>query len=261
MEKETAVKKGSPLVSFSSEETENISLIISDVDDTITTDGKLHPCALTAMQEAERKGYRIILLSGGSAGWCEVYLRQWPVYMVIAESGAVLIYKDEKGDIFYQENPVITAEDKENRKKLLELIPSEYLSSDQYARLYDIAVDLKKTPPEKLPALVEACRKLGAAYAFSSIHMNIWFGDYSKKKGIVKFMELCGIEEDLLKNSSIYLGDALNDEEMFDYIPLSVGVSSVEAKRDQFTSLPAYIAPEKGGEGFFYTLNLLPNRN
>ncbi len=254
-------KKGSPLVGFSVNEVEKISLIISDVDDTITTNGKLHPCALEAMLEAEQKGYRIILLSGGSAGWCEVYLRQWPVYMVIAESGAVMLYKDDNGDIRYQQNPNITDEDLKKREELLGMIPQEYLSSDQYARLYDIAVDIKRTPADKISSIKEVCDRLGAAYAFSSIHMNIWFGDYSKKKGIVSFMQLCGIDEELLKSKSIYLGDALNDEEMFAFIPLSIGMASVAENKSLFKELPAYIAPEKGGEGFFYSLNLLPKRN
>lgn len=254
-------RKGSPLVGFSSDEIERISLIISDVDDTITTNGKLHPCALEAMLDAEKKGYRIILLSGGSAGWCEVYLRQWPVYMVIAESGAVMIYRGDNGDICYQQNPVITDEDLRKRNELLHMIPSEYLSSDQYARLYDIAVDLKRCPSGEIQKIKAICDEMGANYAFSSIHMNIWFGDYSKKKGIISFMQLCGIDEALLKEKSMYLGDALNDEEMFAFIPLSIGMASVEEKRGLFSNLPAYIAPENGGEGFFYTLSLLPKRS
>ena len=140
----------------------NVSLIISDVDDTITSKGRLLPEALSALYEAERKGYRTILLSGGSAGWCEVYLRQWPVYMVIAESGAVLLYKDEEGQIRYQQNPVITGEDLKKRDELLRMIGEEHLSSDQYARLYDIAVDLSKVTGEELEDIKEMATRMGA---------------------------------------------------------------------------------------------------
>ena len=59
---------GSPMVGLSALKDLNISLIISDVDDTITSNGKLKPNALEAMYKASEKGYRIILLSGGSAG-------------------------------------------------------------------------------------------------------------------------------------------------------------------------------------------------
>ena len=228
----------------------NVSLIISDVDDTITSKGRLLPEALSALYEAERKGYRTILLSGGSAGWCEVYLRQWPVYMVIAESGAVLLYKDEEGQIRYQQNPVITGEDLKKRDELLRMIGEEHLSSDQYARLYDIAVDLSKVTGEELEDIKEMATRMGARYAQSSIHLNVWFGDYSKSKGLLAFMELCGIDRPTLLDQSIYLGDAPNDDEMFALIPASVGMRSVEEGKDEFSHLPAFVTSGYGGTGF-----------
>ena len=118
--------------------------IVSDVDDTITTKGELHPCALQAMYRLREAGIPLILLSGGSSGWCEVYLRQWPVSAVISESGAWLLNKDGKGNIIYRKNSTISDVDDEKRKKLLEQIDPSLLSSDQYARLSDIAVDLSK---------------------------------------------------------------------------------------------------------------------
>lgn len=248
------------LEAYDKGECDRLSLIISDVDDTITTDGRLHPVALQAMEDAVQKGYRIILVSGGSSGWCEVYLRQWPVYMVIAESGAVLIYKDEDGQVMYQKNPVITAGDVEKRDKLLRMIGEEYLSSDQYARLYDIAVDLKKIPKERIEDVKAEAERMGANYAFSSIHMNIWFGDYSKRKGLLSFMELCGIDEELVRKSSMYLGDAPNDSEMFDLIPLSVGMVSVKKRESEFIFLPRYYVTDKGGIGFSRALEMLPEK-
>lgn len=245
------------LEGFMRGETEKVSLIISDVDDTITTHGKLHPEALSAMYEAVEKGYRIILLSGGSAGWCEVYLRQWPVFMVIAESGAVMIYRDEEDNIRYQRNPVISEEDLKKRDTLLRMIGEDYLSSDQYARLYDIAVDLKLVPEERIQDIKEAAEGMGAHYAFSSIHMNIWFGDYSKEKGILAFMELCGIDRETLSESSVYFGDAPNDGGMFSLIPLSVGTLAVRQRESEFSALPAYYAPYEGGEGFSYGIRRL----
>ena len=235
----------------------NVSLIISDVDDTITSKGRLLPEALSALYEVERKGYRTILLSGGSAGWCEVYLRQWPVYMVIAESGAVLLYKDEEGQIRYQQNPVISGEDLKKRDERLRMIGEEHLSSDQYARLYDIAVDLSKVTGEELEDIKEMATRMGARYAQSSIHLNVWFGDYSKSKGLLAFMELCGIDRPTLLDQSIYLGDAPNDDEMFALIPASVGMKSVEERKDEFSHLPAFMTSGYGGTGFAEAIRAL----
>ena len=251
--------KGSPVVGLSALKDENISLIISDVDDTVTANGKLLPQALEAMYEASNKGYRIILLSGGSAGWCEVYLRQWPIFMVIAESGAVMIYKDENDQICYQQNPVITKENLLSRDKMLRMIGEERLSSDQYARLYDIAVDLSKVNEKELEDIKSMASLMGAKYAQSSIHLNIWFGDYSKSKGLLAFMNLCGISEETIKKESIYLGDALNDEEMFALIPNSIGMKSVLDKKEQFKTLPKFICDGYGGDGFAQALEELKN--
>lgn len=248
---------GSPMVGLSALKDLNISLIISDVDDTITSNGKLKPNALEAMYKASEKGYRIILLSGGSAGWCEVYLRQWPIFMVVAESGAVMIYKDENGQICYQQNPIITKENLDSRDKLLRMIGEERLSSDQYARLYDIAVDLSKVNEKELNDIKSMADVMGASYAQSSIHLNIWFGDYSKSKGLLAFMNLCGIDEETLKEESIYLGDALNDEEMFKLIPNSIGMKSVLDKKEEFKTLPKYISSYYGGDGFDEALDNL----
>ena len=246
------------LETYKEGECDRLSLIISDVDDTITTEGRLHPDALIAMGEAVEKGYKIILLSGGSAGWCDVYLRQWPVYMVIAESGALLLYKDENGTVCYEKNPLIKEEDLKKRETLLRMLGPDYLSSDQYARLYDIAVDLHKIPSERVEDVKKEVERMGGHYAFSSIHMNIWFGDYSKRKGLLTFINLCGIEEGLLKESSIYLGDAPNDSDMFSLIPLSVGMVSVMERAKEFASLPRYYVPYRGGRGFSFAIDELP---
>ena len=70
-------------------------------------------------------------------------------------------------------------------------------------------------------------------------------------------MDLCGIDKETLKKESMYLGDALNDEEMFNLIPLSVGMKSVLDNKDKFTHMPKYIASNYGGLGFAEALNNL----
>ena len=216
--------------------------IVSDVDDTITTKGELHHCALQAMYRLKEEGIPLILLSGGSSGWCEVYLRQWPVSSVISESGAWLIEKDGKGNIVYRKNGAISAEDDGKREKLLEEIDPSVLSSDQYARLSDIA---------GIEAIASAS---GASYALSSIHLNIWFGDYSKSSGLKHFFPQLDI------GKCAYIGDALNDEEMFSLFPLSFGVRSVEEKKECFRHLPSYFSPSCGGEGFSEIISAVVKR-
>ena len=237
-----------------------IKYIVSDVDDTITSNSRLLSTTLSKMEEAKENGYKIILVSGGSAAWCEVYLRQWPVYKVIAESGALLLYRDSDGQVCYKDNPNITDKDKEKRKHLLSLIDRKYLSSDQYARLYDIAVDLKKTPAAELERIQKLSLSMGANCAKSSIHLNIWFGSYSKVNGIVSFFSEEGIDTETIRSESIYLGDSKNDEEAFSFFPLSVGMKSVMDDKESFSHFPRFISHFYGGKGFEEVLSLLVER-
>ena len=92
---------------------------------------------------------------------------------------------------------------------------------------------------------------MGASYAESSIHINAWFGDYDKKSSLRYFTkQLYAIEEQDLLEHSVYFGDSFNDQVLFSYIPLSIGMHSVEDSRDGFEFLPKYITDGYGGIGF-----------
>lgn len=229
-----------------------IRLVVSDVDDTITTDGKLRPEALEAMWRLRDSGRRLILLSGGSAGWCDIYLRQWPVYMAIAESGAALLYRaeGEKGEVLYEMNPAIPRDAQAKRTELMRLIGPEKLSSDQYCRINDIAVDLAKATRGEVEEIRAKALELGAEASESSIHLNLWFGKYSKLSSLLSFMEMAGIDQETLRERAAYIGDSLNDEPLFEWFPVSFGVANVLDRKDQFKRMPAAIAPSRGGAGF-----------
>lgn len=230
-------------VSQSGDAFRSVTTLVSDVDDTITSDGRLLPCALEAMYRLERAGVRLVLLTGGSAGWSDVYIRQWPVSCVIAESGAVCLTKDERGQIVYRTNPVIRPEEIKKREAFLSSLDKEKLSSDQYARLHDIAADLSKCSGCELEEIKRKALENGAFMAQSSIHLNIWFSPYSKLQGLDAF-----IGSD--RRSMAYIGDSLPDEPMFASFPLSAGTKRVADNQKSFSHLPSYVCSFYGGEGF-----------
>lgn len=236
-------------LSFLKDDAEAIEYVISDVDDTITNGGRLPSEALTALYSIRDSGRKIILVTGGSAGWSDVYIREWPVEAVIAESGALFLTRSNN-DIVYKANPIIDEESQKKRNFFLESIPSTILSSDQFARLYDIAIDKSKISEDDKAAIIDRASKMGAFYAESSIHVNIWFSDYNKWKGLISFFYYYyGVDANDFKSKSIYLGDALNDQPLFKEIPVSVGMKSVEDNKDSFLYLPKYVAQSYGGYG------------
>lgn len=227
-----------------------VRYVVSDVDDTITSRGRLLPVALEALCRLASGGRDIILLTGGSAGWADVYIRWLPVKAVIAESGAVLLRKDEDGRVRYHMHPSLTDGLRRCREELLSAIGDDILSSDQYARLNDIAVDLSLCQPERLEEVRRLAEGRGASWAQSSIHLNIWFGDYDKARGLRGFCPFMGLEWKKLLDEGCYIGDSLPDEALFAIFPISFGVASVLSKKEAFSHLPLFVAEAEGGEGF-----------
>jgi HAD superfamily hydrolase (TIGR01484 family) len=241
------------------EEVAPIEYVLTDVDDTITSKGKLLPVALQALWDLAGHGFKVICVTGGSAGWGDAYLRQWPVEAVVCESGAVSLYRED-GKIRQFVHPSIVTEGYgERRRRLVEAVqaqvPDARLSTDQFARMFDIAFDHGSEPPylsdRQISRIVSVCEKQGAQTAVSSIHVNAWFGSYDKLEGTrMFFSEVLGMGEEQFRSKCTYCGDAPNDQEMFGYFPLTFGVADILERKDRFETFPAYLAQGYGGEGF-----------
>ncbi|MDY0289745.1 MAG: HAD-IIB family hydrolase [Sphaerochaeta sp.] len=241
-------------------EVASLRYVLTDVDDTITTRGKLRPEGLAALWKLHDSGLKVICVTGGSAGWGDTYLRQWPVEAVLSESGAVCLYRED-GVIRQYVHPSIKKEGYKQRvqeliAKVLSLVPEAKISSDQFARIYDIAFDHGSEPPflhkDKIAKVVDICQSLGAGTAVSSIHVNAWFGEFDKRRGTEAFFrDVLGLQGAILQEICCYCGDAPNDQVMFSHFPLSFGVGNIRKHTQGMHDLPRYIAKSDGGAGFF----------
>lgn len=244
---------------LSQDEAKKVSFLLTDVDDTITTEGKLRPVALEALYALQEAGIRTICVTGGSAGWGDTYLRQWPVEAVLSESGAVCLYR-KNGAIRHYVHPSIVQEGYAVRKaalieKVLSCVPFSKLSSDQFARLFDIAFDHGSEPPyldaQQIAKVVEVCKDFGAGTAVSSIHVNAWFGSFDKFRGTKAFFaDVLGLSEEVMIERCCYCGDAPNDQVMFSHFPLSFGVGNIKKHVRSMQVLPQYASDAEGGAGF-----------
>ncbi len=247
---------------LSDEEKAAVEIVVSDVDDTITKNGKLYPNAFRALWKLKRMGKMIVLLTGGSAGWADAYIRQWPVDAVIAEGGALILAHGKGGDVVYRNNPMVDVQYQHKKDSLLKLTAGLRLSTDQYARIFDIAYDKKHLRAHEIRTLKGMIKAAGGHWSESSIHINVGFGSYGKRSSLLYFMEsLYDIDSDRLTGHGVYLGDSLNDEDMFSFMPLSIGMHSVEDMRSRFTSLPRYITAGYGGDGFSEFVSSLESSN
>ncbi len=236
-----------------------VKYLLTDIDDTLTDEGKLWPEVYSALWKLHLSGIKLIPVTGRPAGWCDMIIRQWPVDAVIGENGAFVYYfEDSQLKTFI--NPL--AADADSAKKLENVyqavkaeLPGVRKARDQFARIYDLAIDFNEDPPrlgyETAVDIKKICDRLGAESKISSIHVNVWYGSYSKLETAVLFMmENYGLSEDDFKKYAVFCGDSPNDEPMFEYLPNSFAVANILDFKEILKHEPAYLASQCGGKGF-----------
>src|SRR5690349_2910397 len=77
-----------PLSDFSLADRRKIKVVLTDIDDTLTHDGRLPALAYSALQRLQHAGFIVAAITGRPAGWCDLIARQWPVDGVVGENGA-----------------------------------------------------------------------------------------------------------------------------------------------------------------------------
>ena len=236
--------------------------VFSDIDDTLTTDGQLTPRAYAALDDLRRAGLRVILITGRPAGWCDHIARMWPVDAVIGENGAFYYWHDHAARKLNHRQLLGEAARAANtgklaavREAILREVPGCAAASDQFCRLYDLAIDfcedVSALPQSAIDRIVTLMEAAGMTAKVSSIHVNGWFGQYDKLSMAHLLMrERYGLELTQEREHCMFVGDSPNDAPMFAYLPHAVGVANVMDFAGRMSALPTYVTPSRGGAGF-----------
>ncbi|MCF6247427.1 MAG: HAD-IIB family hydrolase [Desulfobacula sp.] len=251
-----------PLNELSSFTTKNIDGVFFDIDDTFSLHTKILPEAYQALWDLKKAGIKLVPITGRPAGWCDHIARMWPVDGVVGENGAFFFWCDKISGkfktLFYDTSRV---REKKRQKlnmikeEILSTVPGAGVSSDQNYREADLAIDFcEDVPPLEWSEIEKICKifqKYGATYKISSIHVNGWFGQYSKLDMTKRMVSMqWGIDLDDHKNHYIFCGDSPNDEPMFEYFPISIGVNNVLNFEEKLVAKPKFITKGEGGIGF-----------
>jgi HAD superfamily hydrolase (TIGR01484 family) len=241
--------------------------VLTDVDDTLTTNGKLLPTTLAAMGRLQAHGIALIPVTGRSTGWAQMMLAQWPVDAVIAEGGAVCICAANPPLDQLRPTPgyhqlLHSSIEPKQRAGLLAVLdevtrqyPQLTYSSDQAFRLVDCALNVAEFGADVNDELIEAALKAihaaGYAAQASSIHINAWIGRFNKGLGAKEFLEK--LYADPSKHDPVAwvaIGDAPNDAGLFEVFPNSVLVANGLPHIAAFKKPPAYKTQAPYGAGF-----------
>jgi HAD superfamily hydrolase (TIGR01484 family) len=242
------------------DEINKIQGVCLDIDDTLSTDGKLTSEAYRSLWNLKEAGFVVVPLTGRPAGWCDHIARFWPVDAVVGENGAFSFFME--AGVRKRLNTPAGFNQKELKEKLKELsqklesqFPKLQWASDQPYREYDLAIDVCEDvspwPAAEKEALLEFCRLQGAHAKLSSIHVNVWYGDYDKKKGFDHWIQRTQSKnKDISLERWLFIGDSPNDEPLFAAFPYSVGVANLKNYLSRLHSLPTWITPSESGKGF-----------
>ena len=254
-----AALRPAPLTSMPVSAARAVRGILTDIDDTLTTDGRLTADALAALDSLAAGGLPVIAVTGRPMGWSRPFAQTWPVEAIVAENGAVALFA-EQGRLAIE-----YAQDESTRQRnavrlqaaaqrVLRAVPGSVLAQDSAGRVTDIAIDHSEfahLSPEQIGQVVAVMRAEGMHATVSSIHINGWYGDHDKLSG-ARWIVRRRLGRDLDAESAhwVYVGDSTNDQQMFGHFALSVGVANLMHFADRLTTWPAYLTQHERGAGF-----------
>lgn len=236
--------------------------VFADIDDTLTTEGRLTAVAYAALEALHDSGLLVVPITGRPAGWCDHIARMWPVDAVVGENGAFWFAYDGAARRLvkrFRDAEAVRAANRARlaavRDRILAEVPGAALASDQRYREADLAIDycedVTPLPAAAVERVVALMREAGMSAKVSSIHVNGWFGEYDKL-GMTRELarERFGVDLDAARGRYLFVGDSPNDAPMFGYFPLSVGVANVRRFAAQLEHAPAFVTAAAGGAGF-----------
>ena len=245
-----------PLAEFPPEQAAVVVGVLTDIDDTLTTEGRLTAAAYAALEALHAAGLKVIPVTGRPAGWCDHIARMWPVDAVVGENGAFWMRHDPAAKklrtVFAGDVPA----DRQARidalaRDILAAVPGCALASDQFCRIADLAIDFREdVPPLPRSAVDEIVWRMEAAgmqAKISSIHVNGWFGRYDKLSTTRRcLVEEFGSDIDVPAERArwIFVGDSPNDAPMFGWFPNAVGVANVRGNLHSIVDLNAFLRQE-----------------
>ncbi len=256
-----------------------ITGVLTDIDDTLTTDGAITADALAALHALKAAGLPVLAVTGRPVGWSEPFAIEWPIDAIVAENGAVALFRaksPEKADFqyriglqpneygrrqllkSYQQDAEIRAVNRARMQqvaaRVLREVPGAQLARDSAGRETDLAIDHSEfttLPAARMADVVRIMQSEGLHATVSSIHINGWFGKHDKLQGARwAVRELLGRDLDAERAQWMFIGDSTNDVLMFEAFDNSIGVANVRRFEPQLAHLPRYVTQGERGAGF-----------
>ncbi|MFP4539034.1 MAG: HAD-IIB family hydrolase [Dichotomicrobium sp.] len=239
----------------------DISVVLTDIDDTLTTDGHLSAHAYSAVERLHAGGLLVVPVTGRPGGWCDLIARLWPVDAVVGENGAFYFRHDPVGGMIrvFAKPEFERISDRARLDALgasiVERVPRARVAADQRYREADLAIDFAEDGPllsaREIDQVVTCFTEAGATAKVSSIHVNGFYGGYDKLVMTRRLLrDAFGIDIEADNRRILFVGDSPNDAPMFTFFHNSVAVANFRNFAESSQAQPKWITTRSGGAGF-----------
>ena len=257
-----------PIAGFPADRATALRYFLFDIDDPLTHEGLIPAASFWALWELQRSGINLIAVTGRPAGWCDHIARMWPVVGVVGENGAFYFSYDRQEhrmNRVYLQDAATRREGADRmdelRNRVIKEVPGSAIAADQAYRLADVAVDFREDVeplgPEAVKQIGALAEELGLTYRVSSIHVNCWYGEYSKidcarrlLSDLFAFEMVPGPNGRYDGPGVCYIGDSPNDEPLFAALGDSIGVANIREFLDDLEHPPRYVTQGESSVGF-----------
>ena len=127
-------------------EFEPVRFVLTDMDETLTWQGRLSAAAYTSLEQLQSAGIRVIPVTAAPAGWCDQMARMWPVDGVIGENGGLFFRRTADGHgiehhYWHADDATasVAARLRTIADRVLAALPEARLADDQPFRLTSLA--------------------------------------------------------------------------------------------------------------------------
>lgn len=238
----------------------NIQLIATDMDGTLTKNGKFASNLILALEALQDKNIDVLIVTGRSAGWVHSIANYLPIRGAIAENGG-LFYNNQTNScklltpiqdltVYRQKLDLVF-------QSLQEKFPQIEESMDNRFRITDWTFDIGDLTLSQLTAITAICQQAGWGFTYSTVQCHIKPLEQDKAIGLESVLNKDFPQ--LTRQEIVTVGDSPNDESLFnnDLFPLSVGVANIVHYCDRLKYRPEYITSQAEVAGFCELVDIL----
>ena len=227
---------------------ERVRLVATDVDGTLTTDGRIEPEVITAIGKLAASGIETVPVSGRSSGEVLGLVRYLPgVKRGIAENGQTLVQPDLpirllRGDASRQDL------ERAGREIAAALGTALDAAPDSVFRLGDMAFERAGRSDAEMSLIRDAAEARALHCVWSSVHVHLSHDAPDKGRALLALMPEWGV----LPSDVATIGDAPNDAGLFERarFGLTVGTADVLHTLAVLPHAPELVTAAREGAAF-----------